>query len=68
MDHHPGRKAHEAGTAIRLGGDHAADAQLGIAQAHQVAHLQRERIQQGGIHPGLAARRNLGGGRARLTR
>ena len=59
IDHHARRKAHEAGTAIGLERDDAADLQRRVAQQQGIAHLEPERFEQGRIGPRLSGTGNL---------
>ncbi len=59
MDHHPGRKGHEARATVGLHHQNAIDAQRRIAQQQVLAHLQVQRHEQGLIDPGGAGRGNV---------
>ena len=67
VNHHAGRKVHEARALVGLVGQHPRDLQTGIAQQQRLAHLHVQRHQQGGIDPGGARYRNVGGGLPRLA-
>jgi hypothetical protein len=62
IHHHPRGKAHEAGPPVGLDHDDAGNAQLRIPQQQHVAHGQVQRFEQGGVHPDVAARRDVAGG------
>ena len=62
VDHHPGRKAHEAGTPVGFDHDQTGHAKGRIAQPQRLAQRHIQGRQQSRIDPGRAAGRHLAGG------